>query len=297
MGRVLAAANVRRYRAEFEREAARLVPTLLDRALDGVRDVAEVYVMKVFPDAVGLAEEGRRNISAYGSMNFNSLGPRNRIFLDATRNEAEIKEWVTRHCRRDHVIPNGLAAQIYDAADAGQVTEDEAHLLVRSFFSAGVDTTVDAVANALHCFAGYPEQWEKITRDPSLVRRALEEVLRFESPFQTFFRTATRETELAGTPLAQDDKIMISVGSANRDPRRWQDPDKFDVERRNAGQLSFGAGIHNCVGQIIARLEAEVLLAELAKHVARMELNGSAEPKIHNTLRGFARLPVTLHSR
>lgn len=297
MTRVLAADNVRRYRAEFEREAARLAPTLLDRALDGIRDVAEPYVMEVFPDAVGLAQEGRRNIGTYGSMNFNSLGPRNQIFLDATRNEAEIKEWVTRHCRRDHIVPNGLAGQIYEAADSGELTEDEAHLLVRSFFSAGIDTTVDALGNALHCFASHPAQWEKMTRDPALVRRGVEEALRFESPFQTFFRTATREAELAGVQIKEDDKIMVCVGSANRDPRRWQDPDKFDIERRNAGQMAFGGGIHTCVGQIIARLESEVLLAELVKHVKRVELNGKAEPKIHNTLRGFTRLPLTLHSR
>jgi 4-methoxybenzoate monooxygenase (O-demethylating) len=296
MGRVLSPANLRALRGEFEKEAASLVTRVLDKPLDGVKDIAESYVMKVFPDAVGLTEEGRENIMAYGSMNFNSLGPRNEIFLNATANEQEVKDWVTLHCRRDYISTQGLAAQVYQAVDAGQLSEEEALLLVRSFFSAGIDTTVDSIVNALHCFANNPEQWSKVFQEPSVVRNALEEVLRYESPFQTFFRTATRDVEIAGAMIETDQKVMISVGSANRDPRRWQDPARFDIARRNVGQLSFGAGIHGCVGQMISRLEAEVLLTELARRVRRIELTGPAEPKIHNTLRGFSKLPVVLRS-
>ncbi len=294
MARVLSPANLRAFRGNFEREAAHLVNQILDKPVDGVKDVAEAYVMKVFPDAVGLAEEGRKNIMAYGSLNFNSLGPRNEIFINAAENQEEIKDWVTLHCRRDHVSPHGLAAQIYQAADDGHLTEDEAHLLVRSFFSAGIDTTVDSTTNALHCFARNPDQWSKLVQNPAAVRIGLEEVLRYESPFQTFFRTATRDVEIAGLTVDIDQKVMISVGSANRDPRQWENADNFNIERRNVGQLSFGTGIHGCVGQMIARLETEVLLTELAKRVEHIELTGRAERKIHNTLRGFSELPLLL---
>ena len=211
---------------------------------------------------------------SYGSLNFNSLGPHNDIFLNAARHEQRIKDWVTEHCRRHQVRRDGLAGLVYRAVDEDRLTEDEAHLLVRSFFSAGVDTTVDGIANALHCFAENPEQWTRFRQNPSLVRNAFEEALRLKLPFQTFFRTTTRDTEIAGMQIEADQKIMISVGSANRDPRRWADPDRFDVERKNAGQLAFGVGIHSCVGQVISRLEGEALLGELAKRIRCIENAG-----------------------
>ena len=299
MSRILSPANLRRLRGDFEREAAATVSRVLDKApVNVATEIAEPYVMTIFPAAVGLKPEGReRNIMAYGSMNFNSLGPRNDIFIEAMKNEQEIKDWVTLHCRREYIDPNGLAGQVYAAADAGQLTEDEAHLLVRSFFSAGIDTTVDSIGNALHSFANNPDQWSKVRADLSRMRNAIEEVLRYELPFQAFFRTATRDVELGGIRIEADQKIMICVGAANRDPRYWQAPERFDIDRRTTGQLAFGGGIHGCVGQMIARLEAEVLLTELAKRVKTIELAGTAEPKIHNTLRGFAMLPVVLRTK
>jgi cytochrome P450 len=296
MGKILSPANLRQFRAAFERQAVVTVTEALSKGrVDAVRDIAEPFVMTVFPAAVGLNAEGQeRNIMAYGSMNFNSLGPRNDIFAEAVRNEQEIKEWVTTRCRRSNIDPAGLAGQVYDAADAGHFTEEEANLLVRSFFSAGVDTTVHGVCNGIELFARHPDQWDKVRSDPSRVRSAFDEVHRYEAPFQVFFRTTTREVDLSGIHLAAEQKIMLCVGAANRDPRHWQAPDRFVIDRRTTGQLTFGGGIHGCVGQMIARLEAEVLLTELAKRVRKIELVGTPERKINNTLRCFANLPVQL---
>ena len=120
--------------------------------------------------------------------------------------------------------------------------------------------------------------------------------MRYESPFQTFFRTTTCDTEIAGVAIATDSKVLVSIGAANRDPRKWSDPDSFDISRSTTGHVGFGAGIHGCVGQMIARLEVEVLLAALARKVSRIELAGEPVRQLHNTLRGFERLPVRFHA-
>jgi cytochrome P450 len=85
-------------------------------------------------------------------------------------------------------------------------------------------------------------------------------VLRFESPVQTFFRTTTRPVEVAGVPLGEGEKVLLFLAAANRDARRWEHPDRFDITRRATGHLAFGVGIHGCVGMAVARMEGEIVL-------------------------------------
>ena len=93
-----------------------------------------------------------------------------------------------------------------------------------------------------------------------------------------------------------EEKLYISVGAANRDPRRWDDPDRFDISRKAAGHVGFGAGIHGCVGQMIARLEVEMLLTAMLERVGAIELAGKPERVVHNTLRGLTKLPLRLRA-
>jgi cytochrome P450 len=178
-------------------------------------------------------------------------------------------------------------------ADAGEISEDEAHKLVRAVLTAGVDTTVNGIGAALYALARYPEQWEKLRGDPvRFAKTAFEEAVRFESPVQTFFRTTTCVTELGGVQLDAGRKILLFLGAANRDPRHWQNPDEYDIERKVLGHVGFGAGIHVCVGQLLARLEGEVVLQALAKSVRHTGLAGEPERRFNNTLRGLKRLPL-----
>jgi 4-methoxybenzoate monooxygenase (O-demethylating) len=127
---------------------------------------------------------------------------------------------------------------------------------------------------------------------PALHRTFFDEVIRWETPAQTFFRTASRDIEIDGVEIARDEKVLLFLGAANRDPLKWNDPDRFALERNPAGHLAFGAGIHVCVGQIMARLEAELLFAAFAERVTRFELCEAPVLRLNNTLRGFARLPI-----
>jgi cytochrome P450 len=295
MNRVLSPKNLRNLRDGFYQDAVRLVDHALKlRSFDAIAELAQPYPLKVFPDAVGLAGDGREMLLAYGNMVFNTMGPKNAYYQDAMARADEVMAWVKQRCERSALRPGSLGAEVYKAADAGEVTEAEAALLVRSFLSAGVDTTIYALGNALLCFAQNPELWRRLRRDPSKVRPAFEEVMRCESSFQAYFRTTTRATEIAGLPIGAEEKIYVSVGAANRDPRRWDEPSKFDIARKTAGHVGFGAGIHGCVGQMIARMEVEMMLVAMVERVADIVLTAKPERLLHNTLRAVTRLPLRI---
>ena len=279
----------------FDRKAVELADSLVARgSFDAVPDLAEIFPTRVFPNAFGIQEDGRDQLLAYGAIVFNGQGPRNHLFEASMEGAGEVIAWITQQCSRSSLRPDGLGALIYAGVDAGEVTEDEAALLVRSFLSAGLDTTVSALALGVLDFVRFPGQWQALREDPSLARNAFEEVVRIEAPVMNFFRTTTEPVELAGTSLPAGAKVMVSFAGANRDPRRWEQPDRFDIRRKTAGHLGYGTGVHNCVGQVIARMEGEALLRALAARVRSWRLTGEPRPRLNNSLRGLDALPVAV---
>lgn len=290
---VLTPKVVRRFRDTFTQAAEVLVGKLLDRGtFDVVADLAEAFPLQVFPDAVGLPPDGRENLLPYGSMVFNGFGPRNHLFEEAMAGGVAVRDWIMAHCEADALSPDGVGALIHQAAAEEGYEPAERALLVRSFLSAGVDTTVHGLGNAVFCLATHQDQWQALRADPSLARAAFEETIRFESPVQTFFRTTTVDVQIAGVTLPAGEKVLTFLGAANRDPREWENPDEFDLSRRAAGHVGFGAGTHACVGQMLARLEGEALLGALARQVETLELAGPPVRQLSNTLRGLQTLPV-----
>lgn len=289
----LSPAVLRELRPTFETEAERLVDDLARRGrFDGVTDLAEVYPIRVFADALGLRADGRENLLPYAAAVFNDFGPRNHLFEETRRGADAVRDWVVAQCHRAELRPGSIGARVFEAVDRGEASEEEGHKLVRSLLTAGLDTTVYGLANALFSFAKHPDAWDLLRADPNLARSAFEEVLRFESSVQTFFRTTTCETELGGVRLREGEKILLFLGAANRDPRRWEAPDRFDITRRASGHVAFGYGIHSCVGQVVARLEGEIVLRALARRIERLELAGEPLRRMNNTLRGLASLPL-----
>jgi 4-methoxybenzoate monooxygenase (O-demethylating) len=295
MNRAVAPNLLRALRDGFYQEAVRHIDKALELGtFDAVTELSIAYPLKVFPDAVGIAAEEREMLLPYGSMVFNTMGPKNDLYHAALAPVDKILPWVMQRCARNALRPGSLGAEVYKYADTGEVTEQEAALLVRSFLSAGIDTTVHAVGNAILCFTENPGEWQKLRQEPAKVRASFEEVMRFETPFQCYFRTTTRATEIAGTPIDAAEKIYVSVASANRDPRKWEEPERFNISRKVAGHVGFGTGIHACVGQMIARLEIEALMTAMLERVATIELAGKPERLIHNTLRAVSKLPVRM---
>jgi cytochrome P450 len=295
---LLAPASINKLRPTFEREAELLVDRLLQKGrFDAVTDLCEAYPLKVFADAVGIPSEGREKyLLPYGDMVFNAFGPVNERFQECLLKAQDAIAWIAEVCRRENLMPNGLGMQLYKAADEGLLEPEEAPMLVRTLLSAGLDTTVFTLCNAMLSFSRHREQWDHVHANPAMARQALEEVLRYESTFHSFYRTTTREVEVAGVRMPNEQKICVFIGSANRDPRRWPDADKFDVTRRAAGNLSFGTGIHGCAGQMIARLEGEIVLTALAKRVKRIHLEGKPAIHYNNSVRGYTSMPVSVEA-
>jgi cytochrome P450 len=261
-------------------------------SFDAVTDLAVPFPLKVMGDAVGVPTERRECLLPFSNMLFNSFGPENEIFRQSVTESERVLKELFAQCERASLSSDGFGAQIYQAADEGRITQEQAPVLVRSILSAGFDTTVAGLGNAIYAFASNPDQWTLLRTDPALQRSAFDEIIRWESPVQTFFRTASRDVEIEGARIPADRKVLLFLASANRDPRQWNDPDRLELKRSSLGHVAFGNGIHVCVGMMIARLEAEVLFAAFAKRVACFEFAGESIRRRNNTLRSFASLPV-----
>jgi cytochrome P450 len=293
LNRALSATVMRSLRGRFAAAAVELADELARRVrFEAVADCAEVYPMMVLPDAIGLSSQGSEHLLPYAATVFNMFGPDNELRRVAVAQMAPHVEWISSQCKREALSDDGIGAAIHAGADTGEVTRQEAELLVRSLLSAGLDTTVHGLGAAMRQLALNPDQFAALRADPAKARGAFEEAVRLETPVQTFFRTTTREVELSGATIPEGEKVLMLLGAANRDPRKWPDPDRYDIDRPTAGHVGFGAGVHVCVGQLLARLEGETLLATLARAFAHIEPDGEPTPLLNNTLRGWTRLPV-----
>src|SRR5271169_5873058 len=293
LNRALSATVMRSLRARFAQAGSELAGELARKVrFDAVADCAEVYPMMVLPDAIGLSGQGREHLLPYAATVFNMFGPNNGLRRAAVAQMARHVEWISSQCKREALSNDGIGAAIHAGAEAGEVTRQEAELLVRSLLSAGFDTTVHGLGAAMRSLAENPDQFAALRADPSKARAAFEEAVRLETPVQTFFRTTTRDVELGGATIPEGEKVLMLLGAANRDPRKWPDPNRYDISRPTAGHVAFGGGVHMCVGQLLTRLEGETLLAALARTLARIEPDGEPTSLLNNTLRGWTRLPV-----
>ncbi|WP_170320408.1 cytochrome P450 [Rhodococcus erythropolis] len=299
LSKVLGPRALQKLRASWLGDAEALVDQVLDAGteFDAVTELAAAFPLRVFPDAVGIPDAGRENLLPYGDHLFNAFGPVNSLVEKGAPNIGELSGWVNAQCTRDVLSEDGFGAQIWAAADRGDITYEQAPLIVRSLLSAGVDTTVNGLAAVLYAFASHPDQWAQVRANPMLARTAFDEAVRWESPVQTFFRTATRDIEVGGTLIPDGHKILMFLGAANRDPRRWECPDAFDLSRNPSGHVGFGMGIHQCVGQHVARLESEALLTALAARVETIEFAGTPRRHLNNTLRSWETIPIRVHTR
>ncbi|MDC3090481.1 cytochrome P450 [Paracoccaceae bacterium] len=279
----------------FKNCADELINELLQKKeLDGILDLAEIFPTRVFPEAVGLKKIDKETLLGYGAMVFNALGPDNDFRKNAMAKGLSVLEKINKQCLEENIDAKGLAKEIYRST-AENLEEDElAGMLVRSLLSAGIDTTVSAIGNLLWCFAKNPEQFQLVKDDKSLVGNAVEESLRLTSPVKAFCRTSAVETEVSGVTIEEGTKILCVLGSANTDPQVWDNPYKYDVTRRTIGHLALGIGVHNCVGQTLARAEITALTRSLTELVKTIRPAGKAVWKPNNAMRSLQSLPIIL---
>jgi cytochrome P450 len=264
--------------------------------IDAVAAISRPFVYKVLPDLLGVPKAGREHMTRFGHMVWATLGPQNELFHEAMADIGPVIEWVDGCCNRENLDPEGLGMQMFLAADRGAITQDEARLLVGILLSAAADTTVMTVSTAMRAFSLFPDQYRAMRADPSLARSAFEESLRWDSPSRMAGRIATRDIEYDGYVIPEGERCGLMFAAANRDPRKWAEPEKFDIRRDLRGSLGWGYGIHACVGRTLALLEAEALLGALIRHIERFEPAGEPEPWMTTIGHGPAKLPVRIHA-
>jgi len=214
------------------------------------------------------------------------------------RHAAQAYAWLLGSGARD--LPEGcMSRQIIEsgcAPGAGGTLEATADRILGlgAIWSAALDTTTSLISNMLNAFADHGDQWERLRAKPELAESAVEEALRFDSPIRMFFRTNTVEAVLGGVSIPAEARVGVIFASANRDPAKFSEPDVFDIGRKPNPHLAFGASVHLCLGAPLARLEATLLLRELARRVRFIERCGGGERTGNSLTNGFRMLPLRL---
>jgi cytochrome P450 len=212
----------------------------------------------------------------------------------ASRSMVEIEEYFRELCAerraepRDDLISTMLAAQ----QDSDRLTEAEMINMCVTFLIAGHETTKLLLGSAVQTLFTHPDQLEALMHDPGLYPPAIEEVMRYESPIQRGWRLMADDAVIDGHQIHAGQLVFMMFGAANRDPTRFDDPDRFDISRASNRHLAFGFGVHFCIGAPLARLEAPIALKLLFERFPKLRLLDGAEitPSIH--MRGPRALPV-----
>jgi cytochrome P450 len=262
---------------------------------DAATDLAHYLPITIVSELVGLPDEGRERMLEWAPANFDCFGPMNERTRSAFKIVGEMVDYAFTQCVPGKLKPGGWAAMIWEAADRGEISPETCPFLMNDYMGPSLDTTIFATANALWLFAQHPDQWDLIRANPALIPQAINEIVRIETPIQGFSRHVTEDTNVDGIDLPKGSRAIVLYASANRDERKWGDPERFNILRNaTAEHLAFGFGEHVCVGNHLARLEIRALLAALAKRVRRFEL-GATERCLNNVLRGLSRCEVTVH--
>ena len=287
-----------RVKGIFEQRAKELLTRLREREnelVDAVSEIAQAYVFQVLPEILGLPEEGREHMHGFSEMVWATMGPPGELFDQAMQYDySAVIEWLETKCERSALDPEGIGETIYAASDSGQVTLAEAKLLLQTVLSAGADTTFITMANALRAWAEFPEEYERLRADPKKVRAAFDESLRWDSPSRMAGRIATRDVAIDDYVIPAGTRCGLMFAAANRDPRFWEAPDEYRLDRDTRHSLGWGYGVHGCVGRTLATMEAQALLGEIVAQIESIELAGPYEPWMTTVGHGPIRQPLRL---
>ncbi len=280
----------------IDQRAEALVERLVaQHSFDAVEDLAQALPLSIVPDFIGLPQEGREHLLDWAEATFNAMGPMNERCEEAVKKLPELFSYARQIAATGNLQPGSFGAGVIEAQREGRITEAQCPQLFTAYLVPSVDTTISAVGSAIWLFGRYPEQWDQVRENLSLVPNAFEEVLRLESPLQSFSRLATSDYDVEGISIPAGARVIVLFASANRDERKWEHPDTFDVMRNTSGHLGFGYGVHLCAGASLARLEGQAILSALAKRVERFEL-GTSTRKLNNVIRALRTLAVTVHT-
>jgi cytochrome P450 len=282
------------------------VERLVDEVLDGLGGEVELMgalanplPVAVIGELLGVPEADRPAflpLSRAGTMAFEpSAGPAE--VAAANRAQEEMEAYFRDLFDRRRTDPaDDLLSELLAVEERGDVlTEQELVSTAILLFGAGFETTANLIGNGLLALLRHPAELARLRDDPSLVRSAVDELLRFDGPVQVDARTASTDLELDGAVVPSGAVVVALLGSANRDEARFAQPDRLDVGRDEGPSLAFGSGIHHCLGAALARMEGQAVLAALLRRYEVIELLDEAPPwRDTITMRGLEALPLRL---
>ncbi|MGV0836240.1 cytochrome P450 [Mycolicibacterium thermoresistibile] len=266
--------------------------------VDVVRRYCSRLPIAVISDILGVPDEDRDRVLHFGELGAPSLdiGLSWPQYQQVREGIVGFNAWLTAHLQRLRRDPGeDLLSQLIQAADATETTDRELEALAGLVLAAGFETTVNLLGNGIRMLLDAPEHLDTLAARPELWPNAVEEILRLDSPVQMTARAARVDTEIAGTAVRRGEMVIIHLAGANRDPKVFTDPHRFDIERENAGRhLSFSGGRHFCLGAALARAEGEVGLRTFFQRYPEARSAGTGNRRDTRVLRGWASLPITL---
>ena len=291
--------------AELEPDIRALAVRYLDAAVgagsfDMVADVAGKLPMDVISQMIGVPEADRAEVRRLADL----LVHRDEGVFDVPREGMEaalvlagyFSDMVTERRRaRHHDLTSGL---LDVDIDGDRLSDDEIIAFLFLIVVAGNETTTKLLANAWYWAWRFPDQKAKALAGPNRATAWVEETLRYDTSSQMLLRVVTGDFELLGTTVHDGERVLLLVGSANRDAEVFPDPDRYDLDRDTTKLISFGGGRHFCLGASLARLEARIMLEELVGRVADYDIDTAGARRVHSiNVRGFASLPTTVTPR
>ena len=288
---------VRDLEASIHRTADRIIDTVCEQGTaDFVTDISAELPLQVIAELLGVPQDDRHNMFDWSNRMVGNEDPEYGITAeDALQAAMELYGYASELFATKRIDPQGdlMSALTQVDMDGERLSDMELELFFLLLTVAGNETTRNLMSGALHAFFGFPDQWQLLLDDRSLVPRATEEMLRFVTPVMNFRRTATGDLELRGTRIAENDKVVFFHTSGNRDEDIFNDPDVLDVTRDPNPHIAFGGGgPHFCLGANLARMEIRVMFEHLLDRLPDIHQDGDVQRLQSQFINGVKHLPI-----
>jgi cytochrome P450 len=282
---------LRGLKVTIDEKADKLVAGLADSgSFEAIDSLARAFPIEIVADLIGFKGHVKDNMLRWGQAAMQVIGPLNQRTQESFPIAGELYGWCSSVTAED-LAPGSIGRGIFDAETRGDIPEGSAGHIIHQYLGAGVDTTIASIGNIVALFGRHPEQFDLVRANPDLVPAAFAEVLRYWAPVHIWGRKATRDVEIDGVIIPAGAQVGILFGAGNRDPRRYENPDTFDVARNPVDHLSFGYGPHGCAGQGLAKLEGHAVIEALSRRVQALTIGDEVrEPS--NITRSIEKLQV-----